>query len=189
MAEVRVQLPLGALQTRRLANRAFASGGVASPVSSMTASCAEYANWLRFALRPSGAAETSSAEERASRIGFRSHVDGNRLLIQTFRLVRWYSCWYGWAAVNRFGAGSIPATAACWSTGVSLPFNQLKPALQHQEVIRLDQEPVSKTGAGQASATTLRAVPGSSPTASASANIQHRTSNVRSGSSMFSVRC
>lgn len=26
--------------------------------------------------------------------------------------MRWYSCWYGWATVNRLDAGSIPATAA-----------------------------------------------------------------------------
>jgi hypothetical protein len=56
-------------------------------------------------------------EERSSRIGFGSRVDFNRLSIQTFRLVvRWYSCWYGWATVNRFDAGSIPATAAALSS-------------------------------------------------------------------------
>ena len=27
-------------------------------------------------------------------------------------IMRWYSCWYGWATVNRLDAGSIPATAA-----------------------------------------------------------------------------
>ena len=75
--------------------------------------------------------------------------------------MRWCSCWYGQAAVNRFDAGSIPATAACWSPRFSVSCTPEGCTPTPTEVIRLDEEPASKAGAGELS------VVGSSPTASA----------------------
>lgn len=88
--------------------------------------------------------------------------------------LRWVPCWYGKTTVNRPDAGSIPAAAACQSRGKKKVRNakscsSLKshaPSLS-TEVIRPDEEPVSKTGAGETP------VVGSSPTASVFVRDQH----------------
>ncbi len=74
--------------------------------------------------------------------------------------LRWSSCWYEQAVVNRPVTGSIPVAAANWKdkpTGdgnrfeagraMSLEGSTPSPSA-FMEVIRLDEEPVLKTGGG-----------------------------------------
>ena len=60
---------------------------------------------------PLGALDFRVWGSLASRV-FRKHeIVGSNPTILT-DLMRWVPCWYGRAAVNRFVAGSIPATTA-----------------------------------------------------------------------------
>ena len=73
--------------------------------------------------------------------------------------LRWGPCWYGRTAVNRLVAGSIPATAAGYqSRHIAVDWLLRAPNTETRkhgntetrelEVIRPDEGPVSKTGAG-----------------------------------------
>ena len=75
----------------------------------MAAYCLAMAEvWVRF---PLGALDLRVWESLAFRVLREHEIVGSNPTILT-DLMRWVPCWYGRATVNRFVAGSIPASAA-----------------------------------------------------------------------------